>query len=282
MGLRHRSIPAGQTLLCAKRIPMVKRPAPRGATFGLLSAMVSQGSCAQGAWRRYFRRDSTRSASFRSRHGSSKSSSTIATMKSATGPAGSGWLSLAAPTRRVDAHLLDARLNSTPLDPMLIHTIFESQPRDRRHHSPELPRRIARCVHEKPVVIYFHAPQMPECQAMTPQVEALVGLANAAVTLAKVDMNDPSCSLWPASLPCAHCPRWCCSIRDVRMSRPFWKGRRMKPHCASISPPLPQRGRSCCSIRQSRRWRTGQADVAHTHLGQAHRLAPSVTTSRSG
>lgn len=39
-------------------------------------------------------------------------------------PAGSGWLSLAAPTRRVDAHLLDARLNSTPLDPMLIHTIF--------------------------------------------------------------------------------------------------------------------------------------------------------------
>ncbi|MCU7794971.1 4'-phosphopantetheinyl transferase family protein [Aeromonas caviae] len=39
-------------------------------------------------------------------------------------PTGSGWLSLAAPTRRVDAHLLDARLNSTPLDPMLIHTIF--------------------------------------------------------------------------------------------------------------------------------------------------------------
>lgn len=39
-------------------------------------------------------------------------------------PAGSGWLSLAAPTRRVDAHLLDTRLNSTPLDPMLIHTIF--------------------------------------------------------------------------------------------------------------------------------------------------------------
>ncbi|BBT67494.1 hypothetical protein WP8S18E04_28780 [Aeromonas caviae] len=44
---------------------------------------------------------------------------------------------------------------------------------------------------KKPVVIYFHAPQMPECQAMTPQVEALVGPANAAVTLAKVDMNDP-------------------------------------------------------------------------------------------
>ncbi|WP_323957747.1 4'-phosphopantetheinyl transferase family protein [Aeromonas caviae] len=39
-------------------------------------------------------------------------------------PIGRGWLSLAAPTRQVDAHLLDARLNSTPLDPMLIHTIF--------------------------------------------------------------------------------------------------------------------------------------------------------------
>ncbi|MEH8151542.1 4'-phosphopantetheinyl transferase superfamily protein [Aeromonas caviae] len=39
-------------------------------------------------------------------------------------PIGRGWLSLAAPTRRVDAHLLDARLNSIPLDPMLIHTIF--------------------------------------------------------------------------------------------------------------------------------------------------------------
>ncbi|WOX47334.1 4'-phosphopantetheinyl transferase superfamily protein [Aeromonas sp. XH] len=37
---------------------------------------------------------------------------------------GNGWLSLAAPTRQVSAHLLDARLKSTPLDPMLIHTIF--------------------------------------------------------------------------------------------------------------------------------------------------------------
>ncbi len=31
---------------------------------------------------------------------------------------------------------------------------------------------------KKPIVIYFHAPQMPECQAMTPLVEALVGPAN--------------------------------------------------------------------------------------------------------
>ncbi len=39
-------------------------------------------------------------------------------------PLDSGWLSLAAPTRLVRAHLLDGRLKSTPLDPMLIHTIF--------------------------------------------------------------------------------------------------------------------------------------------------------------
>lgn len=39
-------------------------------------------------------------------------------------PIGRGWLSLAAPTRQVDAYLLDGSLNSIPLDPMLIHTIF--------------------------------------------------------------------------------------------------------------------------------------------------------------
>ncbi|MGL5947904.1 MAG: tetratricopeptide repeat protein [Aeromonas sp.] len=44
----------------------------------------------------------------------------------------------------------------------------------------------------KPLVLYFYAPQMPECQAMTPLVEALVGVANSQVTLAKVDMNDPN------------------------------------------------------------------------------------------
>lgn len=44
---------------------------------------------------------------------------------------------------------------------------------------------------QKPVVIYFHAPQMPECQGMTPLIEQLVGEDNPQVTLAKVDMNDP-------------------------------------------------------------------------------------------
>ena len=39
-------------------------------------------------------------------------------------PIGRGWLSLAAPTRQINGFLLDERLKSTPLDPMLIHTIF--------------------------------------------------------------------------------------------------------------------------------------------------------------
>lgn len=39
-------------------------------------------------------------------------------------PLDGGWLSLAAPTLAVSTYLLDASLKSTPLDPMLIHTIF--------------------------------------------------------------------------------------------------------------------------------------------------------------
>lgn len=44
---------------------------------------------------------------------------------------------------------------------------------------------------QKPVVIYFYAPQLPECQSITPLVESIVGNDNQAVTLAKVDVNDP-------------------------------------------------------------------------------------------
>lgn len=59
---------------------------------------------------------------------------------------------------------------------------------------------------KKPVVIYFHAPQMPECQAMTPLVEALVGQANPGVTLAKVDMNDPQLQPLASQLACVRYP----------------------------------------------------------------------------
>lgn len=72
---------------------------------------------------------------------------------------------------------------------------------------------------KKPVVIYFHAPQMPECQGMTPLIESLVGPANEQVTLAKVDMNDPQLNRWPASSACAPCRRWCCSIRVALTNR---------------------------------------------------------------
>lgn len=39
-------------------------------------------------------------------------------------PLDGGWLSLAAPTRNINGYLLDARLKSPPIGPMLTHTIF--------------------------------------------------------------------------------------------------------------------------------------------------------------
>ncbi|WP_116473674.1 tetratricopeptide repeat protein [Zobellella maritima] len=43
----------------------------------------------------------------------------------------------------------------------------------------------------KTVVIYFHAEQVPECQAMTPVLERLIGADNNHIDLAKVDVADP-------------------------------------------------------------------------------------------
>ncbi|PSJ44904.1 thioredoxin [Zobellella endophytica] len=43
----------------------------------------------------------------------------------------------------------------------------------------------------KTVVIYFHAQQVPECQAMTPVLERLIGADSAHIDLAKVDVADP-------------------------------------------------------------------------------------------
>ena len=104
-------------------------------------------------------------------------------------------------------------------------------------------------------------------------MEALVGPANAAVTLAKVDMNDPSCSLWPASLPLRALPALVLFHQGRPDEQAILEGPQdeatLRQYFAAFAPK-----RSCCSIRQSRRWRTGKTDVAHTHLGQAHRLAP--------
>lgn len=105
---------------------------------------------------------------------------------------------------------------------------------------------------KKPVVIYFHAPQMPECQGMTPLVETLVGPANPAVTLAKVDMNDPQLQPLASQLGLRALPALVLFHQGARTNRPSWKARKMRPPCASTSPPSPPRKRSCCSRRVSK------------------------------
>lgn len=44
---------------------------------------------------------------------------------------------------------------------------------------------------QKIVAVFFYADQLPECRPMGQQLEQLVGPANPAVTLAKVDVADP-------------------------------------------------------------------------------------------
>ncbi len=45
---------------------------------------------------------------------------------------------------------------------------------------------------QKAVAVYFYADELPECRTMTPQVEQLVGPNNPSLTLAKVDVADPT------------------------------------------------------------------------------------------
>ncbi len=44
---------------------------------------------------------------------------------------------------------------------------------------------------QKTVAVFFYADQLPECRPMGQQLEQLIGPANPAVTLAKVDVADP-------------------------------------------------------------------------------------------
>ncbi|MFM7967965.1 4'-phosphopantetheinyl transferase superfamily protein [Aeromonas sp. A-5] len=107
-------------------------------------------------------------------------------------PFASGWLSLAAATTSVTCYQLDERLNCQSLNPMLTQHPFGRVQLMIVDITPQnFHAELIDASMKKPVVIYFHAPQMPECQGMTPLVESLVGPANEQVTLAKVDMNDP-------------------------------------------------------------------------------------------
>ncbi|WP_111910003.1 tetratricopeptide repeat protein [Aeromonas media] len=127
---------------------------------------------------------------------------------------------------------------------------------------------------KKPVVIYFHAPQMPECQGMTPLVETLVGPANPAVTLAKVDMNDPQLQPLASQLGLRALPALVLFHQGRPDEQAILEGQQdeatLRQYFAAFAPKeeelLLEQGQQALA--------EGQADVAHAHLTQAHRLAP--------
>ena len=127
---------------------------------------------------------------------------------------------------------------------------------------------------KKPVVIYFHAPQMPECQGMTPLVETLVGPANPAVTLAKVDMNDPQLQPLASQLGLRALPALVLFHQGRPDEQAILEGPQdeatLRQYFAAFAPKeeelLLEKGQQALT--------GGQADVAHAHFTQAHRLAP--------
>ena len=127
---------------------------------------------------------------------------------------------------------------------------------------------------KKPVVIYFHAPQMPECQGMTPLGETLVGPANPAVTLAKVDMNDPQLQPLASQLGLRALPALVLFHQGRPDEQAILEGPQdeatLRQYFAAFAPKeeelLLEKGQQALT--------EGQADVAYAHLTQAHRLAP--------
>ena len=127
---------------------------------------------------------------------------------------------------------------------------------------------------KKPVVIYFHAPQMPECQGMTPLVETLVGPANPAVTLAKVDMNDPQLQPLASQLGLRALPALVLFHQGRPDEQAILEGPQdeatLRQYFAAFAPKeeelLLEKGQQALT--------ESQADVAYAHLTQAHRLAP--------
>ena len=127
---------------------------------------------------------------------------------------------------------------------------------------------------KKPVVIYFHAPQMPECQGMTPLVETLVGPANPAVTLAKVDMNDPQLQPLASQLGLRALPALVLFHQGRPDEQAILEGPQdeatLRQYFAAFAPKEEE-----LLLEQGQQALTeGQADVAYAHLTQAHRLAP--------
>ena len=127
---------------------------------------------------------------------------------------------------------------------------------------------------KKPVVIYFHAPQMPECQGMTPLVESLVGQDNPQVTLAKVDMNDPQLQPLASQLRLRALPALVLFHQGRPDEQAILEGPQdeatLRHYFAAFAPKeeelLFEKGQQALA--------DDQADVAYAHLTKAHQLAP--------
>ena len=109
---------------------------------------------------------------------------------------------------------------------------------------------------------------------MTPQVEALVGPANAAVTLAKVDMNDPQLQPLASQFALRALPALVLFHQGRPDEQAFLEGPQdeatLRQYFAAFAP----KEEELLLDQAKQALENGQADVAHTHLGQAHRLAP--------
>ncbi len=127
---------------------------------------------------------------------------------------------------------------------------------------------------KKPVVIYFHAPQMPECQGMTPQVETLVGPANPAVTLAKVDMNDPQLQPLASQLGLRALPALVLFHQGRPDEQAILEGPQDEATLRQYFAAFAAKEEELLLEKGQQALAEGQADVAHAHLTQAHRLAP--------
>lgn len=128
---------------------------------------------------------------------------------------------------------------------------------------------------KKPVVIYFHAPQMPECQGMTPLVESLVGPANPQVTLAMVDMNDPQLQPLASQLGLRALPALVLFHQGRPDEQAILEGPQdeatLRQYFAAFAPKeeelLLEQGQQALAEELP--------DAAHAHLTKAHQLAPS-------
>lgn len=126
----------------------------------------------------------------------------------------------------------------------------------------------------KPVVIYFYAPQMPECQGMTPLIESLVGSDNPQVTLAKVDMNDPQLQPLASQLGLRALPALVLLHQGRPDEQAIMEGPQdeatLRQYFAAFAPKeeevLLTQGQQALAEQQP--------SIAYAHLTNAHQLAP--------